>query len=241
MDIHFVIHEAFEGAGYLEHWANERGYKSHYSRVYLGDALPTKETYFDCLIILGGPQNPLTNTIECSYFDSTAEQVLIRNAIDDCKIVIGVCLGAQLIGEALGAKHEKSPHKEIGYFPIQLTEEGRKDPLLQSFGSSEVVGHWHNDMPGLTNTAQVLAVSAGCPRQIVRYSDFVYGFQCHLEFMSTDLDLLIDHSANDFINRESSSFVQAELTITSTPTRRMNLLLSDFLDKMVVTYLRRYY
>jgi GMP synthase (glutamine-hydrolysing) len=238
MVIYFVIHEAFEAAGYFERWANESGYQSHYSRVYLGDELPCKDTYFDCLIVLGGPQNPSTSTAECRYFDSTAEQALIRNAIAANKIVIGVCLGAQLIGEALGAKHEKSPYKEIGYFPIQLTAEGRNNLLLQAFSSSEIVGHWHNDMPGLTASAQVLATSAGCPRQIIRYGEFVYGFQCHLEFINTDLALLIEHSANDFINRDSANFVQSELAISRTSTRRMNQLLADFLDQMFAAYSR---
>lgn len=55
------------------------------------------------------------------------------------------------------------------------------DEKINHFGKTLVVGHWHNDMPGLENDKQILAFSKGCPRQIVKYSDIVYGFQCHME------------------------------------------------------------
>ncbi|BAJ03159.1 type 1 glutamine amidotransferase [Shewanella violacea] len=238
MKFHFVIHEAFEGAGYFEYWLHKRGYQSSYSRVYLGQPLPNDAKNFDCLIILGGPQNPSTSIAECSYFDSAREQALIRNAHDDSKAVIGVCLGAQLIGEALGAQYEKSPQTEIGYFPIKLTLEGINDPLLEAFGLSEVVGHWHKDMPGLTDSAKVLAVSEGCPRQIICYSDLVYGFQCHLEFINSDLPDLIEQSSEDFSTRDKHRLVQSESRILDTPTSHMNQLLGIFLDKLVATYLK---
>jgi GMP synthase-like glutamine amidotransferase len=66
--------------------------------------------------------------------------------------------------------------------PDHLTEAGQQHPLFSHFGSPLTVGHWHNDMPGLTDQATILATSEGCPRQIVQYGNFVYGFQCHMEF-----------------------------------------------------------
>jgi GMP synthase (glutamine-hydrolysing) len=73
-----------------------------------------------------------------------------------------------MIGEALGASYEHSPNREIGVFPITLTEEGKNDTIVGKFPGTFPVGHWHGDMPGLTPNAAVLATSEGCPRQIVR-------------------------------------------------------------------------
>lgn len=239
MKIHFIIHEDFEGAGYFQQWLTQHAYQSSYSRVYLDESLPSDCTDFDFLIILGGPQNPATTVAECAHFDSAAEQALISNAYLEHKIVLGICLGAQLIGETLGAQHEKSPEKEIGYYPIKLTQQGINDPLLSGFNLSEIVGHWHADMPGLTDSAKVLASSQGCPRQIVRYAPLVYGFQCHLEFLSSDFPGLIAHNLDDFSTAAEHRFVQSEESILSINTEHMNHLLADFLDNLVAAYLQQ--
>ncbi len=181
MRVHFVVHEPFDPPGAYENWVRDRGYTSRYSRVYAHESLPQSVEGIDLLVVFGGPQSPATTTDECPYFDAAAERALISKCMAAGKAVIGVCLGSQLIGEALGAKHEKSPEKEIGKFPIILTAEGKANDKFADFGDTLGVGHWHNDMPGLTKDAMIIAYSEGCPRQIIEYSDLVYGFQCHME------------------------------------------------------------
>ena len=177
MKVHFIQHETFEApAAYLE-WAKQRNHTITFSKVYENQALPETAENIDLLIVMGGPQSPATTQKECPHFNAKAEITLIQKCIKSEKAVIGVCLGSQLIGEALGANFEHSPEKEIGVFPIQLTDDGLKDEKINHFGSSLLVGHWHNDMPGLTTDSKILATSTGCPRQIVAYSNLVYGFQ----------------------------------------------------------------
>ncbi|WP_226000073.1 glutamine amidotransferase-related protein [Paenibacillus sp. BJ-4] len=158
-----------------------RGYTAGYSRVYAGEKLPKSADEIDLLIVLGCPQDPSTTMEECSHFNAAAEIALINKCIKAGKAVLGVCLGAQLIGEALGAKHEHSPEKEIGCFPITFTDEGKRNDKFSHFGDTSIVGHWHNDMPGLTENCKIIAYSEACPRQIIEYGKLVYGFQCHLE------------------------------------------------------------
>lgn len=122
MRVHFVVHESFESAGAYLQWAEDRGYPLSWSRVYAGEPVPANADGFDMLVVFGGPQSPRTTLEECPYFDSLAEQRLINQAISARRIVIGICLGSQLIGEALGAKVRQSPEKEIGHYPITLTE-----------------------------------------------------------------------------------------------------------------------
>lgn len=232
MHIHFIIHEHFEAPGAYEIWGKSRGCSLSYTRVYQGDSLPEELENLDLLIIMGGPQSPATTREECPWFDAQAEKALISRAIEEGKTVIGVCLGSQLIGEALGAAFCHSPEKEIGKFPVRLTDAGKANPLFEGFGSVLNVGHWHNDMPGLTPQAKVLAYSEGCPRQIVQYSERVYGFQCHMELTPEVVELLIEHSQNDLRRAGEFRFVETAEKLRSHDYREMNQVLFSFLDKL---------
>ncbi|SCB77568.1 type 1 glutamine amidotransferase [Gilliamella intestini] len=237
MHIHFIIHEAFETPGAYEQWAIDQHHTITYSRVYLNEPLPSSIDNIDFLIIMGGPQSPSTTKQECAYFNSQAEQAVILSAINAGKMVIGVCLGAQLIGEALGASHTQSPEKEIGKFPITLTQIGKDNLLFTDFGHTLDVGHWHNDMPGLTKDAQIIAYSEGCPRQIIAYSKFVYGFQCHMELTPEVVELLIAHSQKELSQAEKYRFVDTPDKLRSHDYTEMNQTLFAFLDKLSQRYL----
>lgn len=237
MRVHFIIHEDFEAPGAYEIWARNNGYEISYSRVYLGEALPKTVDDIDFLIVMGGPQDPATSIKACPHFDSKAEQAVILSACKADKVVIGICLGSQLIGEALGAQFAHSPQKEIGKFPIRLTEVGLNHQLFAHFGLQLDVGHWHNDMPGLTQNAKIIAYSEGCPRQIIAYSDLVYGFQCHMELTLEVVERLIAHSQNDLQQAANYRFVDTEDKLRAHNYQEMNQKLWEFLDKLSVVYL----
>ncbi|EPO1083709.1 type 1 glutamine amidotransferase [Cronobacter dublinensis] len=232
MRVHFIVHEHFEAPGAFETWARIRGHEITFSRVYEGQKLPDDVQDIDLLVVMGGPQDPSVTPDECPHFDSGAEQALIASAVRLDKAVIGVCLGAQLIGEALGARFAHSPEKEIGKFPIFMTAESQQNPLFSHFGNSLDVGHWHNDMPGLTSEAKIIAWSEGCPRQIVAYSERVYGFQCHMELTRAIVELLIANSDSDLSRAAEYRFVQSPEMLRSHDYGEMNRALFTFLDKL---------
>lgn len=236
MHIHFVVHESFEAPGAYETWAASRSHSVGYSRVYLGEPLPASLDGLDMLVVMGGPQSPATTLAECPHFDSKAEHALIAKAIAAGKAVVGVCLGSQLIGEALGAPHEHSPEKEIGKFPIRLTPAGLAHDKFAAFGPTLEVGHWHSDMPGLTPDAVVIAQSDGCPRQIVAYGKLAYGFQCHMEFTPEVVELLIAASATELAALTTHRFVQQPAALRRNDYTAMNEKLFAFLDKLVAEY-----
>ncbi|WP_341644189.1 type 1 glutamine amidotransferase [Thauera sp. SDU_THAU2] len=236
MKIHFVVHESFEAPGAYEIWVKARGHQASYSRVHEHEPLPQSIDDIDLLVVMGGPQSPSTTREECPHFDSKAEQALIARCAAAGKAVIGVCLGAQLMGEALGARCEHSPEKEIGKFPITLTAKGKANDKFAHFGDTLEVGHWHSDMPGLTERATIIAYSEGCPRQIIEYGDLVYGFQCHMEFTPEVIELLIAASEPELATLTAHRFVQQPEALRANDYGDMNQKLFGFLDELMRAY-----
>jgi GMP synthase (glutamine-hydrolysing) len=193
MKILFVIHAEFEKPGSIETWAKKNGYDTQEVSPYKGETIPDIND-FDFLIIMGGPQSPLEIN-KAPYLND--EIALIKQAIMKHKRIIGICLGAQLIGEALGAKTEHSPNREVGTFLVDLCDEAKFDPVFSHFPAKFDVMHWHSDMPGIPKEATLLAKSEGCPRQIFRYGDRVYGFQCHFELTQELVKGMIDKCPDD--------------------------------------------
>lgn len=237
MRIHFIVHEPFEAPGAYASWAHRRGHVVSYSRVYQGEPLPVSATGIDFLIVMGGPQSPATTKDECPHFDVAAETLLISQCVAAHRAVIGICLGSQLIGEALGARFDYSPETEIGKFPIFLTRDGLANEKFAHFGNTLDVGHWHNDMPGLTPEAKIIAYSEGCPRQIVEYSKLVYGFQCHMEFNPEVIELLIANADPALETLADHRFVQQAEALRQNNYSDMNAKLFMFLDKLSEEYL----
>ncbi len=235
MKLHIIMHEIFESPGAIEQWARKKGHSMTYTRLYEGNTF-LDESDFDFLVVMGGPQSPGTTLQECPYFDAQKEIAFIKKAINQKKLVFGVCLGAQLIGEALGAHFDHSPNREIGVFPVVLTDEGKQDPNVGILPSTFKVGHWHGDMPGLTLESKVLAVSAGCPRQIVRYSPTIYGFQCHFEFTPEAIDAMIQNNAVELEEHKDLPYIETAKELRAHDYSKMNTLLFSFLDEFTAAY-----
>lgn len=193
MKILIITHASFEKAGSIKTWAEMHGHQMVEVKPYEGEMLPEVKDY-DLIVVMGGPQSPLT--IEETPYLKDEIQLLVQ-AIKLNKKIIGVCLGAQLIGEALGAKTEKSPNREIGNYQIVLLQDAKDDVIFSKFSQKFAVMHWHNDMPGIPDGAILLAASDGCPRQIYRYGDRVYGFQCHFELTKDLVVEMIKHCHED--------------------------------------------
>lgn len=179
MHIHFIIHEHFEAPGAYEVWAEKRGHTITYSRVYQAEPLPKSIEDIDFLIVMGGPQDPSTTIEQCPHFDAKSEQAIILSSITAGKVVLGICLGAQLIGEALGATFEPSPEREIGKYPITLTEAGMQHPLFSHFGQVLDVGHWHNDMPGLPMEHKSLHIARGAQGKLSPIKSWYMAFSAY--------------------------------------------------------------
>jgi len=161
-------HEPFE---HLGHFADVLETYSYHD---LGDPLPSESPAG--LIIMGGPMS--ANDGLPGLKDELA---LIEKALHGDVPMLGICLGAQLIARALGASVYRNAEPEIGWEPVWLTEEGKKDAVLGEVESPETFFHWHGETFDLPRGAEWLAYSKKCRHQAYRYGRRVYGIQFHPE------------------------------------------------------------
>lgn len=226
MKILCITHVDFETPGIIQDWAHTNNHDFKICKPHKGDNCLSNSD-FDFLIIMGGPQSACNLAQDPYLFD---EVKLIKQVIDQNKIVLGFCLGAQLIGHALDAPASRGPEKEIGVFPISLNELGKEDLIFKDFNATFNAIHWHNDMPGITPQAQILAYSAGCPRQIIRYTNKVYGLQCHLEITKEGIATMIDACPDDL---KPSTYTQTKDQLLSNDYQSINGLMILILDKLI--------
>ena len=226
MKIHYIMHADFEPIGCIEDWAYGQNHILKGSKPFKGDKLPHVSD-FDFLVIMGGPQSPLAMDKAPYLRDEIA---LIKEAVKADKKVLGFCLGAQLIGEALGGNTSQSPSKEVGVFPVTLTLKGQQDPLFKGFPPSFEVIHWHNDMPGATQDSELLAQSVGCPQQAYRYKHNVYGLQFHMEITNESIQELIAHCPDDL---QPGSFVQSAEELSRQDLTPINDNMKLILNRLV--------
>ena len=177
MNVLIIKHVDIEGPGLIEYCLRQR--KISYQILCLGtDDLLPKPDGFTHIVLLGGPMNVYE---EDHYPFLRTEDLFIKEAIQRGKHILGICLGAQLIAKALGAKVTKAPVTEIGWYDMSLTEEGSTDPLFASLPKTFRVFQWHEDTFEIPKWGKLLATATTVPNQAFRYGDNAYGLQFHLE------------------------------------------------------------
>lgn len=175
-------HVPYEPLGTLDPLLKECGFRIRY--VNFGrspEVRPTLDKYA-ALIVLGGPMN--SDQID-TYPNLITEVDIIREALERDMSVLGICLGAQLLAKALGGDVRRNPVREIGWYDVRLTGEGKSDPVLSTFAERQEVFQWHEDGIELPSEAVHLASSPASSVQAFRFGEHAYGFQFHLEVDSS--------------------------------------------------------
>lgn len=156
------------------------------------DALDGRPEPPDLLIVLGGP---IGAAEEALYPFLKDELRLIERQLQAGLPVLGICLGAQLIARVLGARIYPGPAKEIGWAPIDPTEEGRRSCLAPLAENQWQVLHWHGDTFDLPDGAIRLASTATTANQAFVHGTNVLGIQFHIEALADEIEKwLIGHA-----------------------------------------------
>jgi GMP synthase-like glutamine amidotransferase len=187
--IHYLQHVPFEGPGAIAEWARTRDHALTGTCVYQESLLHDIAT-LDWLIVLGGPMNIYEEAVHPWLVQ---EKRFIKSAVDAGKRVLGICLGAQLIAHVLGARVNLDACREIGWYPVGLTDAGRRAPALAGLAATFDAYHWHSDTFEIPSAAVHAASSHACCNQAFIYQERVVGLQFHLETTRQGADLLIEH------------------------------------------------
>jgi GMP synthase-like glutamine amidotransferase len=224
-----IKHVDIEGPGLIEYFLNQK--RIPYQVLCLdSDARLPKLEGFTHIVILGGPMNVYE---EDRYPFLREEDLFIKEAIQRGKIILGICLGAQLIAKALGAKVFKAPVKEIGWHDVSLTRIGLQDPLFSKLPRTFPVFQWHEDTFEVPKSGKLIATSSSVPHQAFRYGDNACGLQFHLEVTEKMIKEWMEIYKDENEDAQTSPISKAEiLTETEikieTYTRRGISFLTNF-------------
>ena len=223
MKVHVLQHVPFEGIGSMALWLDEQCADVSYTRFFEDHALPQAKG-FDLIIVMGGPMS-VNDEVSLPWL--RPEKHFIRDAIEQSVSLLGVCLGAQLIASALGARVYSNPQKEIGWFQIEATPS-----VANTFRFPEkcIVFHWHGETFDLPSGAVRLAKSIICENQAFQIGQHVIGLQFHLETTPESARVIVKHCRNELL---PSEYIQTEseiLGVASEKYESINVLMDKVLS-----------
>ncbi|MFC1857883.1 type 1 glutamine amidotransferase [Thermodesulfobacteriota bacterium] len=224
MRIHWIQHVPFEGIGSIADWIKRKDHRVSFTKLYEKEIYPEIEE-IDWLIIMGGPMG-VHDKAEYPWLES--EKIFLKEAIQKRKTLIGICLGAQLLADALGGEVYKNRYREIGWFPVGFFKELEG---AEVFPDELTVFHWHGDTFRLPEGARLLASSQGCENQAFVWEERVFGFQFHLEITEKGAIELIKNCGEEIV---AGDYIQPPLEILSDESRfqSINGLMDTFLDSI---------
>lgn len=179
MKVLVLQHLAVEHPGVFRDFLREDGVAWHTVELDQGEPIPDLEPY-DVMLVMGGPQDTWQ---EDQFPWLKPEKAAIRRFVSDMgRPYLGLCLGHQLLADALGGQVGPGAGPEVGALTISQTEAGRGDALFAGVPDPIEVLQWHGaEVKSLPAGAVHLARSDACEIQAFRYGRRAYGLQCHVE------------------------------------------------------------
>lgn len=195
MRIHYLQHVPFEGLGYVAEWAERRRDRLTASFLFSDEPLPDPAD-FDALVVMGGPMG-VHDTSEFSWL--TEEKRFIERSLAAGKKIVGICLGAQLVADVLGARVYPNPTKEIGWYPVTRTRMAGTLEMGPLFPERFDAFHWHGDTFDLPSGSVHLAESRACRHQAFYHPSGALGLQFHLESTRESIEMLLHHCGEELV------------------------------------------
>jgi GMP synthase-like glutamine amidotransferase len=196
-------------------------------RLYQGDPVPTDLDEVRLLIVLGGPMS-VSDAANGKYPFLAQELEVLRRMIAVDRPVLGICLGAQLLAHAAGAKVYPNvkpgptpqdppiPMPELGWGPVTFPFPGGNEPVVMGLMEGAQMFHWHYetfDLPKLAAPADhppppappsptgnsLISSTRACKNQVFRFKNRLFGFQYHFEFTQPDIDAVLTAGKQDIV------------------------------------------
>ncbi len=228
MRVHYLQHVPFEGLGSIEGLLVSRGYTLSRTCMYQKEQPLPAIDMIDALIVMGGPMG-VHDDAACPWL--TPEKKLIAAAIRHGIPVLGVCLGAQLIADVLGAAVTKNNYEEIGWFPVRQTGD-LADQRMKNLPARFHALHWHGDTFAIPAGGTNFISSEGCANQAFVYGENVLALQFHLEMLPSHVQAIYrECGAPD----KSGRYIQSldEMLAEAENFRRSGTILEGLLEAFI--------
>lgn len=187
MKVHVLMNDPMAHLGTIQQWIDEKSYELSLTRVYESTNFPNLDA-FDLLIILGGSMGAYE---EDQYPWLKDEKKFITKAIQQNKVILGICLGSQLIAEVIGGKVYRHIHDEIGWWDVHFTKSTQQTDLFKDLPKSLTFFQYHGDTFDLPDSAVRIATNEAAKNQGFVYKDQVVGLQFHPEFSQNQLQNIV--------------------------------------------------
>jgi GMP synthase-like glutamine amidotransferase len=227
MRIHYLQHVLFEDPANILTWAAAHHHPITKTLVFRDSNFPACDD-FDLLLVMGGPMG-VYDLKEYPWL--AGEKEFIRAAIQSKKKILGICLGAQLLADILGARVTKNKHKEIGWFAVQKTALGMSSPLFSDIPDIFPAFHWHGDTFDIPPGCRLLASSEACINQAFSFDDFILGLQFHLESTRQSIAKLIANCAGELV--DDTFIQQGDSLLDDDRLRISNHLMDNLLHRLI--------
>ncbi len=233
MHFHCLQHLPDEGPGHAAEWLAAHGHALTFTRLF--EPYPTFPALseFDGLLILGGAMSVHD---EAEFPWLVAEKVFLREALRAGKLTLAICLGAQLVAQALGGEVRRNPAPEIGFWTVRFAARALSHPLLRGWPDKATVLHWHVDTFTVPPGAVRVGMSAGCAAQGFAWGDGIIGLQFHPEMTEEMVEKLMTFEGHETAGEEE--FVQTATQIRGKlkSVWKGRLLLEALLENMVALH-----
>lgn len=203
MNLYVFQHVPYEDSGAIADWAMARGYALRTTHWYEPGAQPPHTGEVDFLVIMGGPMSVHDTLLHPWLLE---EKAFLREYLATGRPVVGVCLGGQLLAQALGCEISKTPQMEIGWYPVDLTAEARA--LWPQLAPQLTPLHWHRETFSLPRGASLLFTNPTCVHQGFLARDNLLGLQFHIEANEASTRAIVEACPDGVIpNLSRSPFV----------------------------------
>ncbi|GAA4349219.1 type 1 glutamine amidotransferase [Hymenobacter saemangeumensis] len=200
---HCLQHLPDEGPGQAADWLAAHGHSLSYTRLYEPNPVFPRLSEFDGLLVLGGAMSVHD---EAEFPWLLDEKAFLRETLRAGKFTLGICLGAQLLAQALGGEVKPNPEPEIGFWTVRFSSRVLEHPLLRGWPEKALVLHWHQDTFTVPPGAQRVGMSAGCATQGFVWGDGIIGLQFHPEMTREMAEQLMLNEGHE--QAEEQEFVQ---------------------------------
>jgi len=229
--VHVFQHVSFEGPDAIGDLCKQKKLPVKFTQFFADSWQLPRLDDFDLLVVMGGPMG----VYDCHQYPWLEdEKQLIAKAIEAGKKVFGVCLGAQLIAAAMGAKVYPAKNKEIGWFAVEKTEQAKELPLVKALPGCFDVFQWHGDTYDLPQGCTQLFRSDACEQQGFSLNSQVVALQFHIEVTPAGILGFLAHNGQELDT--PAAFVQSAQVITGNLaiTEKVRPLLTALLDAFLV-------